>query len=113
MKDLLKDFSFKKVLRQLSDEVINALLIKKANVTEENLVSIRKEAKNKTAILEAITGVIRDNPECIRILRIAYFFHKNRNAFISLRTYLVNKNIPVDWDNVSASQSIAEQAVLV
>jgi hypothetical protein len=92
---------------------IDTLPTKKANVSEETLVSIRKAGKNKTAILEAITGVSRENPDCIRVLRIAYFFHKNRSACIGLRTYLTNKKRPVDWNHVSAAKSEAVQAVLL
>ena len=65
MKDLLRDFTFKKILKHLSSECIDTLLISKAGFDSERIASIRKTKKTKTAILEAIAAEIHDNNECI------------------------------------------------
>jgi hypothetical protein len=113
MKNLLKDFTIQKVLRQLSDSVIDRMLADKAQLSSADLAALRKDKKSKTNILEAITGIVRDNPDCIRLLRIAYFFYKNRSAFVGLRLYLANKDVPVDWNRVSAGKSAAEHTVIL
>lgn len=115
MKDLLKDFTIKKALRQLSDESIDLLLTTKAGCNVEAIVEIRgeKTKKNKTAVLDSITAIARDHPDCVRALRVAYFFHKNRSAFIGVRSYFISKNIEADWDRISKGKSEAEQTIIL
>lgn len=115
MKDLLKDFTIKKALRQLSHESIDILLTAKANYTAEALAEIRggKPKKPKTAVLEALAAIVRDSPDCVRALRVAYFFHKERGAFVGLRSYFASKNVTADWEHISQGKSEAEQSLLL
>jgi len=113
MKDLLKDFKTQSVLRQLSDQTIDLLVARFCDDPKLDLKNIRKD-KKKREILQAITEAISDYPHCIRALRVAYFFYKERNAFINLRPFLsIHRDIQIDWAKIDAGKSEAEQAILL
>lgn len=113
MKDLLKSFAIQKVLRHLSDQTIDLLVVKFCNEPNPDLKSIRKDKKKKD-ILQAVTEAISDHPRCIRALRVAHFFHKERGAFTGLRPFLSSHNeIQVDWTKIDAGKSEAEQGILL
>lgn len=112
MKDLLKDFKTQSVLRQLSDQTIDLLVARFCDDPKPDLKNIRKD-KKKRDILQAITEAISDYPHCIRALRVAHFFHKERKAFINLRPFLLHKEAQVDWAKIDAGKSEAEQAILL
>jgi hypothetical protein len=112
MKDLLKDFKTQSVLRQLSDQTIDLLVARFCDDSKPDLKNIRKD-KKKRDILQAITEAIADYPYCIRALRVAHFFHKERNAFINLRPFLLHNEAQVDWAKIDAGKSEAEQAILL
>ena len=113
MKDLLRDFNFQKTLKHLSEECLDALLISKASVDKDLIAQIRKAKKTKAAQIEALAAMIDNNPQCIRILRVAHFFHKNRSAFTGLRSYFEGKNTVVDWDGIGKGKSEVDQIVLL
>jgi hypothetical protein len=113
MKDLLKDFKIQSVLSKLSDQTINLLVAKFCNEPKPDLKGIRK-GKKKRGILQAISEAVADHPHCIRALRVAHFFHKDRSAFTGLRPYLSGHNeILVDWEKIDAGKAEAEQAALL
>ncbi|QQR68910.1 MAG: hypothetical protein IPI58_08785 [Alphaproteobacteria bacterium] len=113
MKDLLKDFKIQRVLRQLSDQTIDLLVAKFCDEPKPDLQSIRKNKKKKDT-LQAVTDAISDHPRCIRALRVAHFFHKERSAFTSLRPFLSGHHeAQVDWAKIDAGKSEAEQVVLL
>lgn len=113
MKDLLKDFKIQKVLHQLSDQTINLLVEKFCDDLKPDLKNIHKSKKKKD-ILQVLTESISNHPRCVRALRVAYFFHKQRGAFTGLRPFLSGHNeVPVDWAKIDAGKSEAEQVVLL
>jgi len=111
MKNLLKDFTLQKVLRQLSEKTMDLLLSTKAGVSNADAAAIRKGEKNKTDVLKKFVEIFRENGECLRILRMAFFFHQNRSAFLSLRAYLAQKEVPIDEKCLSECKSLADQSV--
>ncbi|MDX9690697.1 MAG: hypothetical protein RBT70_09620 [Alphaproteobacteria bacterium] len=113
MKDLLKDFKIQRVLNQLSDSTIDLLVAKFCDEPSPDLKSLRKD-KKKRDIAQALAEAISNHPRCIRALRVAHFFHKERCAFTGLRPFLSSYNeAQVDWDKIDAGKSEAEQAVLL
>jgi hypothetical protein len=113
MKDLLKDFKIQRVLNQLSDQTIDLLIAKFCDEPKPDLKSIRNDKKKKD-ILQAVTEAVSDHPRCIRALRVAHFFHKERSAFTGLRPFLSGHNdIQVDWAKIDGGKSEAEQAILL
>lgn len=113
MKDLLKDFKIQRVLNQLSGQTIDLLVARFCNDPKPDLTSIRKD-KKKRDILQAVTEAVSDHPRCIRALRVAHFFHKERGAFTGLRPFLSSHNeAPLDWAKIDAGKSEAEQVVLL
>lgn len=113
MKDLLKDFKIQRVLRQISDQTVDLLVEKFCSDPKPDLKSFRQHHKNKD-ILQAITEAVSDHPRCIRALRVAYFFHKERSAFTGLRPFLsIHNETQVDWEKIDAGKSEAEQALLL
>jgi len=113
MKDLLKDFKIQRVLNQLSDSTIDLLVAKFCDEPKPDLKSLRKD-KKKRDIAQALAKAISDHPRCIRALRVAHFFHKERSAFIGLRPFLsVQNGAQIDWSKIDAGKSEAEQAILL
>lgn len=113
MKDLLKDFKIQRVLNQLSDQTIDLLVAKFCDEPLPDLASLRKD-KKKRDIAQALAEAISDHPRCIRALRVAHFFHKERSAFTGLRPFLtVHNDVQIDWAKIDAGKSEAEQAVLL
>ena len=113
MKDLLKDFKIQRVLNQLSDQTIDLLVAKFCDEPKPDLQNIRKD-KKKRDTAQALAEAISDHPRCIRALRVAHFFHKERSAFTGLRPFLSGHNdMQVDWTKIDAGKSEAEQAVLL
>lgn len=113
MKDLLKDFKIQRVLNQLSDQTIDLLVAKFCDEPKPDLKTLRQDKKKRDKV-QAIAEAISDHPRCIRALRVAHFFHKERNAFTRLRPFLsVHNDVQIDWDKIDAGKSEAEQAVLL
>jgi hypothetical protein len=113
MKDLLKGFTIQRVLRQISDQTVDLLVEKFCSDPKPDLKSFRQHHKKKD-ILQALTEAVSDHPRCIRALRVAYFFHKERSAFTGLRPFLsVHNETQVDWEKIDAGKSEAEQALLL
>ncbi|MCB9979392.1 MAG: hypothetical protein H6862_07305 [Rhodospirillales bacterium] len=113
MKDLLKDFKIQRVLNQLSDQTIDLLVARFFDDPKPDLKILRKDKKKK-AISQTLAELISNHPRCVRALRVAHFFHKERSAFIGLRPFLSGHNeIQVDWTKIDAGKSEAEQALLL
>jgi hypothetical protein len=113
MKDLLKDFKIQRVLNQLSDQTIDLLVAKFCDEPKPDLKSLRQDKKKRDKA-QSIAEAISDHPRCIRALRVAHFFHKERNAFTGLRPFLsVHNDVQIDWARIDAGKSEAEQAVLL
>lgn len=100
MKDLLKDFKIQSVLRQLSPQTIDLLVKRFCNEPKPDLKSIRKD-KKKRDVLQAITEAVSDHSHCVRALRVAHFFQKNRDAFLRLRPYLTEHcEQEIEWGKI-------------
>lgn len=113
MKDLLKGFTIQRVLRQISDQTVDLLVEKFCSDPKPDLKRFRQHHKKKD-ILQALTEAVSDYPRCIRALRVAYFFHKERSVFTGLRPFLsVHNEMQVDWEKIDAGKSEAEQALLL
>lgn len=113
MKDLLKDFNIESVIRHLSDQTIDLLVSRKCDNSKPDLAVLRKD-KKKRAAQKAIAEVLCQHPQCFRVLRVAFFFHKNPSSFIGLRSYLAEHcEEKVDWSRIDAAKSEAEQTVLL
>lgn len=113
MKDLLKKFTIQQTLNQLSDSTIDLLITKLCDEPKPDLAAIRKDKKKRDKS-QAIAEVMSDQPRCVRALRVAYFFHKNRSAFAGLRPFLsTRQDAIIDWQKIDAGQSAAEQSLLL
>ncbi len=113
MKDLLKNFKIQQTLNQLSDSTIDLLITKLCDEPKPDLAAIRKDKKKRDKA-QAIAEVMSDQPRCVRALRVAYFFHNNRNAFTGLRPFLsAHHGITIDWAKIEGGKSAAEQALLL
>lgn len=112
MKDLLKDFKIQRVLSQLSDSTIDLLVTRFFDDPKPDL-KILREDKKKKAISQTLAERISNQPRCVRVLRVAHFFHKERNAFIGLRPFLSHNEVQVDWSKIDVGKSEAEQTVLL
>lgn len=113
MKDLLKNFKIQRVLNQLSDQTIDLLVARFCDESKPDLKILRKDKKKK-AISQTLAELISDHPRCVRALRVAHFFHKERSAFIGLRPFLSSHNeLRIDWEKIDAGKSEAEQVLLL
>ena len=113
MKDLLKDFNIESVIKHLSDQTIDLLVSRKCDNPKPDLDALRKDKKIR-ATQKAIAEAFCQQPQCFRVLRVAFFFHKNRGAFRGLRSYLTEYCAEkVDWSKIDAAKSEAEQTVLL
>lgn len=77
MKDMLKNFTLKKALNQLSEQTIDTLLHSKAGMELKEIQDQRKTL-SKRYLLEFSANKLQDNPDAFRILRTAYFFHQHK-----------------------------------
>ena len=113
MKDLLKDFKIQSVLRQLSPQTIDLLVERFCNEPKPDLKSIRKD-KKKRDVLQAITEAVSDHSHCVRALRVAHFFQKNRDAFLRLRPYLTEHcEQEIEWGKIDGVKKDVDQVVLL
>jgi len=113
MKDLLKDFKIQRILNQLSDQTIDLLIAKFCDDPSFDLKSLRKDKKKRDRT-QALAEAISDHPRCLRALRVAHFFHKERSAFTRLRPFLaVHNDVQIDWAKIDVGKSEAEQAILL
>ena len=113
MKDLLKDFKIQSVLRQLSPQTIDLLVERFCNEPKPDLKSIRND-KKKRDVLQAITEAVSDHSHCVRALRVAHFFQKNRDAFLRLRPYLTEHcEQEIEWGKIDGVKKDVDQVVLL